>query len=697
MKTTDLRFDVAEKIEARHLDRLAVLYIRQSTNHQLRDHPESTARQYALTDRLRALGWPEDRVVVVDEDLGRSGSGGERREGFQRVLADITAERVGIVIGLEMSRLARNSKDWHDLFEVCAVFETLIADEDGVYDPNRLDDRLILGMKGIISEMELHTMKTRLERGRMNKAERGELFHDVPVGYVLNSAGLPEKDPDQQARSLVELVFDKFDELGSNYALHRYFVSKQIRLPFRDSSSGEVDWRVPGKGTLYGLLHHPLYAGAYSYGRQVKDKRSKKKYKRYLVPEQWKVLIPDMYPAYITWERFLQNLQRLRENDMRKDRRGPPREGSALLNGIIFCGHCNRRLSTRYSKAGRGNYCCQRHLSMSLDKPCQASMGSDIVDELVADRVLETLRPAALELSLKVVEDESLRRKQLGKQFQQQRERARYEARLAQRRYEAVDPDNRLIAARLEKQWELSLQTELSTEAEYENVTQQKPLQLSDEERQRIIALSKDVPAVWRSSTTCFKDRKEIVRCLVEKVIARTEENTEMVDVTIHWFGGYTSQHRIARRVGKYSQLQSYSKLKTRLIELRRQGRSAPKIAVVLGEEGFAMPKHGCQLTVDMVEYLLRQPQCRELLRHPELGPDQWLVEDLAKELQMPVRKLKQWVTRGWVHAIQRPHGGVWVVWADESDLRRLKDIETTRRANGQFSPELKKPRRPPT
>jgi len=253
---------VSAKITAEHLQLGAVLYVRQSTSAQLREHQESTARQYALKNRLVAFGWPDDRVIVIDDDLGTSGSGSVERPGFRRLLKLVTDQQVGIVLGLEMSRLARNSKDWHDLFEVCGIFQTLIADEDGVFDPQDPNDRLVLGLKGIIAEMELHTMKVRLERGRLNKAQRGELFHDVPVGYVLNEQGLPQLDPDESARHVMKTFFDLFESLGSSCALFHHLAEHQIRLPFRDRS-GPIDWRLPAKSTVYELLKHPLYAGAY--------------------------------------------------------------------------------------------------------------------------------------------------------------------------------------------------------------------------------------------------------------------------------------------------------------------------------------------------------------------------------------------------------------------------------------------------
>lgn len=354
---------VSPKIKPDHLARGAALYIRQSSLHQLRENQESTARQYQLRERLLALGWRRDQVVIIDEDLGVSGSGNADRDGFRRLLKLVTDQRLGIVLGLEMSRLARNSKDWHDLFEVCAVFDSLIADEDGLFCPNDSNDRMVLGLKGIISEMELHAMKVRLERGRMNKAERGELFQDLPVGFVPDEGGLPELDPDESARHAMQMFFRLFESLGSGSKLFHHLAKRQIKLPFRNRSSrlpghdSSIDWRIPSKATVLELLKNPLYAGAYSYGRRknYRNKHGWRSQQKFLPQEQWKVLIKDRFPSYISWQQYEANQQRLRENNTRKGHKGAVRSGAALLAGIVFCGRCGRRITPIYRSAKHGS------------------------------------------------------------------------------------------------------------------------------------------------------------------------------------------------------------------------------------------------------------------------------------------------------------------------------------------------------
>jgi DNA invertase Pin-like site-specific DNA recombinase len=374
------------KITTDHLRLSAALYIRQSTSQQLRDHQESTQRQYQLTHRLTSLGWSHEQIIVIDEDLGVSGSGRQVRVGFRRLLSLITEQKVGIVLGLEMSRLARNSKDWHDLFEVCGVYQVLIADEDGVFETSDPNDRLVLGLKGIISEMELHTMKVRLERGRFNKAERGELFHDVPVGYVKNAEGVPELDPDESAREAIHTFFRRFEQVGSANGLFHHLNEHGIRLPFRDAA-GQLTWHLASKSAVGELIKHPLYAGAYGYGRKKRygGRKPAVTGKKWLPPDQWKVLIKDRFPAYITWEQYEANQRVLRNNDHRANRSGPPRSGGALLVGIVFCGSCRRRLSPQYGSNGRGSYCCGRHRTLAGVPPCHTTILCQTLDDFVAE------------------------------------------------------------------------------------------------------------------------------------------------------------------------------------------------------------------------------------------------------------------------------------------------------------------------
>jgi DNA invertase Pin-like site-specific DNA recombinase len=694
---------LSPKINDEHLQRSAALYVRQSTSAQLREHQESTARQYGLQDRLAALGWPREQVVVIDDDLGVSGGAGVERSGFRRLLQLVTEQRVGIVMGLEMSRLARNSRDWHDLFEVCGIYQTLIADEDGVFDPQDPNDRLVLGMKGIIAEMELHTMKVRLERGRLNKAQRGELFHDVPVGYVLDEQGLPQLDPDESARHVMTMFFELFETLGSSHALFHHLAEHNIRLPFRENRrdrAAPIAWRLAAKSTVYELLRHPLYAGAYGFGRKKRypQKSGKTSGKKFLPPEQWKVLIKDRHPAYITWKQYEANQRRLHDNDSVGDRNGPVRGGSALLAGLVRCAHCGRRMSPNYPKNSYPNYACSRHHTIAHGQPCFSFIRCATLDDFASSKLLEALGPAGVELSLRVIEDEQSRRDQLDTLYRQRVEQARYAADLSERRYRHVDPANRLVAGQLERQWETSLGELDAAAAELDKLRSLQPVKLNDADRENLRGVCTDVARLWHAGAT-LEDRKQIARLLLQRVDVEVHDNTERVSVRLHWSGGFESVHEITRTVQQFRQLETYEQLIDRVLELTLAGKRTPEVASILEREGYHSPRSGRPISSMMVaKLLLEDACCRRQLTDPPSQADHWRSADLARELGIPEKRLKDWVTRGWATAIQRPFARVWVIYANEQELQRLQSLASSQTGQGSPKPpeELRTPTAPP-
>ena len=681
---------LSSKITAEHLQLGAALYIRQSTSAQLREHQESTARQYALRDRLKSLGWAGDQIVVLDEDLGVSGSGSAERAGFRKLLKLVTDQQLGIVMGLEMSRLARNSKDWSDLFEVCAIFHTLIADEDGVFDPVDPNDRLVLGLKGIIAEMELYTMKVRLERGRVNKAARGELFHDVPVGYVLDGRGLPQLDPDESARHAMKLFFELFHTLGSSNGLFSHLAEHNICLPFRENTralSGPIDWRLPGRTTVYGLLKHPLYAGAFGYCRYKRYplKANAKRGKKFLAPEQWKVLIKDIYPAYITWDEYEKNQKRMQDNDNVGEKRGVPREGSALLAGIARCAHCGRKLSPSYPHRGYPLYGCGRHHTMAGVSPCYSSIRCKILDEFVESKILEVISPSGVELSLRAIEDEETRRTQLDTLYSHRVEQARFAVESSERRYRHVDPANRLVASQLEREWEKTLIELESASQHLRQFRNSTPVQLSETERERLRCACADTTRLWRVEASVV-ERKQIARLLLTRVDVDVQDNSEQVHVTLHWSGGFESVYQITRTVQQFNQLESYQSLIDRALGLTLSGCSATQVAQTLQQEGYRCPRHLKPISASMVnKFLTEHSESHKQISAPELGPNQWFASTLAEVLSIPEKRLKHWVTRGWATALQRPHGRAWILYADEQELARLQAL--ARRQTGQGRP----------
>ena len=491
------------KILDHHLARKAIVYVRQSSPQQVVEHKESAARQYALADLAVALGWPRDRVEVIDVDQGRSGQSAEGRPGFQHILAELGLDHVGIILGLEASRLARSDPDWAPLVRLCGVFRTLLCDCDGLYDPADFNDRLLLGLKGIMSEAELHFLRGRMNEGRLNKARRGELFNHAPLGYVRVRDGLA-LDPDEQARAVVRLIFDQFDRQGSLHGLLRYLSHYGIRLPVRPHAGpnrGQLEWHRPNRETLMNLLHHPVYAGYYRHGHRAVDPRRQAPGRpgtgrTIRKPRDCPVLLEGRCPAYITPERFWANQGRLEANRARQEAAGAVRYGPSLLGGLLRCGRCRQRLMVSYSGHGSSlRYTCGRAAVEYAEPVCQGLAGRPL-DDLVAARVLEALTPAALELSLAAADDLEQERQQLHRHWQQQVERARYEAERARRQYDASEPENRLVARELERRWEEALRQQRHLEEEYARFGRTQPAGLSAAERAQIAALARAAGAV---------------------------------------------------------------------------------------------------------------------------------------------------------------------------------------------------------
>jgi DNA invertase Pin-like site-specific DNA recombinase len=683
----------SSKIGLHHLQRQAIVYLRQSTPHQMTEHGESLARQYALKDRAVALGWPASDVVLIDQDLGLSGRSSDDRHGFQRLLADVAQNRVGLVLALEMSRLARNSRDWHNLFDLCAVRDVLLADEDGIYDPSDINDRLILGMKGIMSEMELHLMRARLERARRNKAQRGELFHSVPWGYVLLPDGAVALDPDEQVRAAVQRLFDTFERLGTAYSVVRELRRQDVKLPTRDSDD-RLAWRHATETIVRTALHHPLYAGAYSWGRRqtqthVDPTGRMSRSRRHRRPAEWTVLLHDRVPAYITWDQYLANQRLLAENQTRPATKGTPRSGAALLAGLLFCGRCGRKMQVEYRTIRRGRYSCSRQRFAATDEVC-GGLPAQGLDELVTQQVLEALSPAAIELSLCAIEHTSQERQQHGTQLRQNLDRATYEVQRAERQYQAVEPENRLVARTLEARWESTLEQQRAAQNAYDRFQDEKPIELAASERRALEELSRDIPELWHAPETTTRERKEIMHCLIERVEVVMSTTEQQVAVVIRWAGGFESRHEQRRPVWAYEQLDDYQQLMTRLGELRRAGWRSPRIAEQLNEEGFQTPKQRGGFTAEVVRGLFpRLASHQQIDDGASLQPPKWTADALAQRLGIPVKKLKDWVRRGWVEAIQRPFDDVWILRADQRELKRLERRVALSRTGCHYPPEL--------
>jgi DNA invertase Pin-like site-specific DNA recombinase len=519
--------DPQGKIKSQHLRRNAYLYVRQSTLRQVVENTESTERQYALRQRAIQLGWTQEQIVVIDSDLGQSGASAADRLGFQNLVAEVGMGRAGIVMGLEVSRLARNSADWHRLLEMCALADTLILDEDGFYDPAHFNDRLLLGLKGTMSEAELHVLKARLQGGIINKARRGELFVPLPIGFQYGPDRQVRLDPDRQVQESLRVFFETFQRTGSAMATVKAFRGQGLLFPHRVHSGpnkGEVVWKPLVHSRALWLLHNPRYAGAFFYGRtrQRHNPHGSVRFQK-LPREEWTAFLPNAHPGYISWERFEETQRRLLENAQAhgaQRKRSPPREGPALLQGIVLCGRCGNRMTVRYHRIRERlvpDYVCQREGIERAEPICQSIPGAGL-EVAVGTLLIETVTPLTLEVALSVEEELKRRRGEVEGLRQKHIERLRYEADLARRRYMQVDPDNRLVADELEGAWNEKLRAHKEALEALEEQRRTQAQTLDQEQRAKILALARDFPGLWNDPRTPSRERKRMVRLLIEDV-----------------------------------------------------------------------------------------------------------------------------------------------------------------------------------
>jgi DNA invertase Pin-like site-specific DNA recombinase len=535
------------KVTAEHLARTAYLYVRQSTLRQVHTNTESAQRQYALRQRAIGLGWPVEQIVVIDTDQGQSGASAADREGFQRLVADVGLGKAGIVLGLEVSRLARNNADWHRLLEISALSGTLICDEDGLYDPADFNDRLLLGLKGTMSEAELHFIRARLQGGILSKARRGELPMPLPVGLVTDPAGKVVLDPDSAVQDALRHLFATFARTGSARAVVHAFNRDGLLFPSRirkGPRKGELAWNELAHWRVLRTLHNPRYAGAFAYGQSRTRKTANGRTTTHQQPrEQWIALIPDAHPGYLSWEQFELNQKRLAANAyaLGTDRQaGPAREGPALLQGLAICGRCGRRLSIRYHQRSGTlvpDYLCVDENIQRHQPRCQTIPGHTI-DQAISQLLLDTVTPLALEVALTVQAELEARADHADQLRRSHVDRARQHAELARRRYLAVDPDNRLVADTLEADWNDSLRALHAAQDEYDRQAAAANTLLDDHRKAQIRQLASDFPALWTDPATPARERKRITRLLIEDV---TIHKTDQIHLHVRFRGGHTT------------------------------------------------------------------------------------------------------------------------------------------------------------
>lgn len=643
------------KVTASHLERDAYLYVRQSTVRQVFENTESTKRQYALRDHAVALGWPVERVRVIDCDLGHSGASAADREGFQKLVAEVGMGRVGIVLGLEVSRLARNCADWHRLLELCALTETLILDGDGLYNPNDFNDRLLLGLKGTMSEAELHVLQSRLHGGILSKARRGELARVLPVGFVYGEAGRVRLDPDAQVRETLRGFFEAFRRTGSAFGAVRSFREQGLLFPQRPRTGprkGELVWGPLWHSRALSLLHNPCYAGAYFFGRTRTRKNAEgRKVTRKLPRDQWHVLIPNAHEGYISWPEYEENQRRLRHCAQARgaDRtKSPPREGPALLQGLVICGVCGARMAVHYQRSRDGRtrpeYVCRREAVKYGGPRCQTIL-ADAIDKATGELLVNTLTPMTLKVALEVQQEIAARVEEADRLRARQVQRARYQADLAQQRFMRVDPNNRLVADALEAEWNDSLRTLQQAHEEYERQRQRDRMLIDPDQRARIMALATDFPRLWNAPTTTDRDRKRMVRLLLEDVTLIKKEN---ITVHVRFKGGTDTTLTVPR---PKTALELWKTPPEVVAEIDRllDHHTAGQTAHILNERGLRSGK-GLRFDSLLVRRIRSDYGLKS--RHGRLREAGKLtVEEMAARLNVTPRTVNKWRRHGLLRA----------------------------------------------
>jgi len=578
------------KIKQHHLDRLAIVYIRQSHPQQQIKHPESVATQLRLRERIEQWGWPADRIRVLDGDLGKSGTSTIGREDFAWLVSEVTLDHVGLVAGFQINRLAREDETICHLIKICSLFDTLLADQDGVYHPQDFNDRLVLTIKGLVGGVELYQIQQRMQHGRLERARRGEWLGVPPLGYVIGEQRKLVFDPDEQARHVTRMLFDQFERLGSVSALLRFLHEHDVRLPIRATADprAEIEWRRPHRETLRNVLRHPAYTGTYTWGRRPCDPKRALPGRRgtgrsVLAAADCQVFIPGNHEAFIDPAQFERNLQRLSSQSRRGPQPSPARETAALLAGRVFCGRCQSRMQTHYSPNLR--YECARRALDYGESRCGSLPGREI-EQLAATQILVALEPASLELSLAAAERIEAERAELERHWQLRLQRAQQNAARAFHQYDAVEPENRLVARTLESRWEETLAEVRTLTEDHDRFRASRPLTLSPAERRAIEQLSTNLPRLWTAPSLAVAEKRRVVELLLEKAVVTGTED-ERVTVELHWSGGTMTSHAITRRVRRWSDLSDYERILGHIAESESHGCTSEEIATRLNDLGY--------------------------------------------------------------------------------------------------------------
>jgi DNA invertase Pin-like site-specific DNA recombinase len=669
----------AEKVTARHRGQRAYVYVRQSSPKQVQHHQESQRNQYALVERAVALGWARERIQILDADLGHAGQD-RQRPGFQALVAEVSLGRVGGILAYEASRLARNNADWYALLDLAALRGTLIADTEGVYDPRCHNDRLLLGLRGMLSEAELHLLQLRLVAGRERQIERGAYRQHLPTGLVRLETGRVAKDPDRQIQRTIALVFARFAELGSCQKVLRRFRDDGLRLPRRQTSgpeAGTIVWKPPTQAAIYAILHNPAYAGAFVYGRHRRHPESRPGQhapRIHCAMDEWRTVHQDAYPAYIRWEEFMANQARLTDNASRyaERTRGAARAGRALLAGLVVCGRCGRQMHVEYKT--HHHYVCSA-LGKEYGAPLCLYLDGASLEAVVVDAFFQALRPAELDLLDEVLAAQQADHARLAQQYIDQVTRAEYEVRLAQRQYQAVDPDHRLVAAELEHRWEVALRAlvEAREAAERFARTPSTP-PLDPALRVQLRDLSTHLSALWTSGRLTPAHQKELLRSLIRRIVL-TRPHAETVEAMVVWVSGAMTALTVHPPVHRSADLADYARLLARVAELSAAGYQDRAVAQRLTAEGFrsARSPHVPPTLVTRIRRQQGHASLTTQFRGQDHIAGHWTVWGLSRALHVDRNRLYVRMHAGRIPATRHPLTGHYLIPDDPALLEHLR------------------------
>ena len=666
---------ISAKLKPTHLGRTAYVYVRQSTEHQVQNNLQSQQRQYGLADLAVQSGWPRESVVTIDDDLGRSGSSAAGRTGFARLVSEVALGRAGIVFGLEVSRLARNNRDWYQLLDLCSMTSTLIADADGVYDPSCFNDRLLLGLKGTMSEAELHVLQGRMLAGLQHKAGKGELKFHLPAGYQFDDQDRIVQSPDEQVRHMIDLVFKKFFEVGSVSGVFKYFLHEELRFPRKAAFDKGIRWVRPYYKAVYSTLTNPMYAGAYVYGRskiikQLDENGTPSSRQKPLPMKEWQVVIHDHHPAYIGWNDFLKIREMMGRNQPAATDQASKalREGGAWLQGLAQCGKCGRPMRVRYHGKSGTSYsyyvCCG---AMVFGQAMCQSVGSRRIDETVASHFIEQVEPAKMDIQLETLRRCQTERDQIAEQLELELERARYQAERFARQYDAVEPENRIVARTLETQWNDALRRAQEVEEKIAERRRQRRAGLNGVEEDQIRSLVRDLALLWNAPTTTDKDRKQLLHAVIEQVQIRKDGYS--VDLKIIWKGGAVVEKNV--QLPKVPQRSNPNANVVELVRELAKRHTDAQIARIMIRKGIKTAR-GLSFNAHRVADLRLSHDIACYHQSNDDGEPTYTVDDAAKTLGVSTHTIYLWLKSGIIKGDQLTEAAPWTVCISDEDKKRL-------------------------